>query len=875
MRFNCKCGRPECDDGAKTTLRFKIFNEGRSTQRQPIDRKKIKKSSGSMTDIAKKLGIHIEEDLLTEDQIITESKADQQKFIDKFGKEFFDTFWNNKQRLKNKDINVDILWHVKHTSLSDMRKILDSISDEQRAQEVDIEGTKMPEPTGNYDVVFESEDYIVYHPHDYISSIYCAKGGRWCTAGGYNIPEGQVKVSQAKTYFNQYTGKGIELYYFIKSDGDRYALAVYPNGTSHEVYNKRDNNIGGVENIPGIENIEIDGLDLENMRGRGGASICDNCGESMSDEDIYAGPNGETYCESCFYDLTAFCSRCANIFDLDEVTEAPNGQWYCSSCLDELFVECGFCHEYVSRDEVYTADAWDVICQNCMDSGDYTRCAECDEVVSYENATTMDGEHYYCDSCFDALFQPCDGCGVVTPWDDLTRDTSGRKLCANCSAEVFGESLSTPTIRFRLVEDIAAVRKNYPKISDEDFNRIIRLDPTFIEGRDSVGQYGKWLLNLFNKGKLDNEGHARDALSRFEQEKKNVKNKDIGQFKSLDDIDAYLNDDDNYKNKSHRQEVRDRQKARKNADLSSDAEKVYEDFEWSVWIPKTYEASCKLGQGSSWCTATTENDHYYKHYSSQGPLYIILNRHRDDVKYQFHFESSQFMDIDDRYIDLMDFLSDNEGLYDYFIPIIYSYIGLSEDDIENGLITIEVYDEDDYDDIFGDQADFIYSAIGAEGDPFDLIYRFDFEFRDVDDIPSFSEFPNTLQIELIEAGYEDFEEDLYSDDDLHDAVSAAYSLAAEEGTMTEIREDIEKQLEYVDAEVHQGTVRITITVDELLDMLDEYFSEYNHYTDMVKAIFRYKFDLEEPYYGWYGFDNAVFYEELSNQLGLLVGGRGE
>ena len=426
-----------------------------------------------------------------------------------------------------------------------------------------------------------------------------------------------------------------------------------------------------------------------------------------------------------------------------------------------------------------------------------------------------------------------------------------------------------------LTEDIAAVRKNYPKISDEDFNRIIRLDPTFIEGRDSVGQYGKWLLNLFNKGKLDNEGHARDALSRFEQEKKNVKNKDIGQFKSLDDIDAYLNDDDNYMNKSHRQEVRDRQKARKNADLSSDAEKVYEDFEWSVWIPKTYEASCKLGQGSSWCTATTENDHYYKYYSSQGPLYIILNRHRDDVKYQFHFESSQFMDIDDRSIDLMDFLSDNEGLYDYFIPIIYSYIGLSEDDIENGLITVEVYDKDDYEDIFGDQADFIYSSIGAEGDPFDLIYRFDFQFRDISDIPSFSEFPNTLQIELLEAGYEDFEEDLYSDEDLHDAVSAAYVLAAEDGTMTEIYDDIVKQLAYVDAEVHQGTVRITITVDELLEMLDEYFNEYNHYIDMVKAIFRYKFDLEEPYYGWYGFNNDVFYEELSNQLDLLVGRRGD
>ena len=51
-----------------------------------------------------------------------------------------------------------------------------------------------------------------------------------------------------------------------------------------------------------------------------------------------------------------------------------------------------------------------------------------------------------------------------------------------------------------LMEDIDAVKRQYPKIEDEDFDRLIRLDPTFKEGKDSVGTYGKWILNLFNKG---------------------------------------------------------------------------------------------------------------------------------------------------------------------------------------------------------------------------------------------------------------------------------------------------------------------------------------------------------------------------------------
>lgn len=42
-----------------------------------------------------------------------------------------------------------------------------------------------------------------------------------------------------------------------------------------------------------------------------------------------------------------------------------------------------------------------------------------------------------------------------------------------------------------LMEDIAAVRKQYSHIPEQDFDRIIRLDPTFDENRDSVGKYGK------------------------------------------------------------------------------------------------------------------------------------------------------------------------------------------------------------------------------------------------------------------------------------------------------------------------------------------------------------------------------------------------
>ena len=38
-----------------------------------------------------------------------------------------------------------------------------------------------------------------------------------------------------------------------------------------------------------------------------------------------------------------------------------------------------------------------------------------------------------------------------------------------------------------LLETIADVKRLYPQIEDQDFNRLIRLDPTFNPTRDSVG----------------------------------------------------------------------------------------------------------------------------------------------------------------------------------------------------------------------------------------------------------------------------------------------------------------------------------------------------------------------------------------------------
>ena len=92
-----------------------------------------------------------------------------------------------------------------------------------------------------------------------------------------------------------------------------------------------------------------------------------------------------------------------------------------------------------------------------------------------------------------------------------------------------------------LNEDIAAVRKMYPKLTDGEFEYIVkRFDPTYKAGSDSVGKYGKWLLNLANKGDFEVTGDEEQVaefvslLVDFEKKKNSLENKDIGQFKSID-----------------------------------------------------------------------------------------------------------------------------------------------------------------------------------------------------------------------------------------------------------------------------------------------------------------------------------------------------
>lgn len=84
-----------------------------------------------------------------------------------------------------------------------------------------------------------------------------------------------------------------------------------------------------------------------------------------------------------------------------------------------------------------------------------------------------------------------------------------------------------------------------------------------------------------------------------------------------------------------------------------------------------------------WCTSAPGYNYYFT-YLKQGPYYVLIDKTDKEKgqvsglpkhRYQFHFESNQFMDGDDRQIDFVKFFNDNPDLKEGFKEIIMSHFG--------------------------------------------------------------------------------------------------------------------------------------------------------------------------------------------------------
>jgi hypothetical protein len=90
-------------------------------------------------------------------------------------------------------------------------------------------------------------------------------------------------------------------------------------------------------------------------------------------------------------------------------------------------------------------------------------------------------------------------------------------------------------------------------------------------------------------------------------------------------------------------------------ELAKQVQKDYEDEEWLIVRPFTYESSVRYGYGSKWCTSMEKSAEHFFRYSNNGTLIYCLNKKTGDKVAAFSEvgEGLSFWNAEDFRIDSM------------------------------------------------------------------------------------------------------------------------------------------------------------------------------------------------------------------------------
>jgi len=187
------------------------------------------------------------------------------------------------------------------------------------------------------------------------------------------------------------------------------------------------------------------------------------------------------------------------------------------------------------------------------------------------------------------------------------------------------------------------------------FNKILSADPT------QNKEYAQWIFKQFlsENVTLEDLYKVHDDLVVFHQYKHLIRQKDINKYESPVEVWSVIKPIVDQTLKSKKQV-----KKTEIEEIRKDIDVLYNGPEGKIYIPKTEEASCLLGRGTRWCTAATKSRNAFRSYFDQGPLYIIFLN--DGQKFQFHFQTNQFMDEEDNPIDLAKFNVRYKWVFDVF-----------------------------------------------------------------------------------------------------------------------------------------------------------------------------------------------------------------
>ena len=199
------------------------------------------------------------------DALIVESKEDIRKFTDwiikrlvqvenlstenasEVARNLTDRFLSMKSRLKSP--YNDLYYWIKLDDVEELENYLNNLDAHIKSKE----DTKQKAKDGAR-LVYSDDTWKVYEITTYEASVKYGKNTKWCITGSKRWADN----GDGRDFWDNYYSKdGVKFYFFIKSNDEKYALAVYPGDRYCEIYNNEDVSIPFIPDAPIIDEIKV------------------------------------------------------------------------------------------------------------------------------------------------------------------------------------------------------------------------------------------------------------------------------------------------------------------------------------------------------------------------------------------------------------------------------------------------------------------------------------------------------------------------------------------------------------------------------------------------------------------------------------------
>ena len=241
-------------------------------------------------------------------------------------------------------------------------------------------------------------------------------------------------------------------------------------------------------------------------------------------------------------------------------------------------------------------------------------------------------------------------------------------------------------------------QKYYSKIPYETFINIVISDPrSNVDGVGNLlnlGKYSKLLLSLYQKGTLQIEDlvKAKEYLGYVYLHNIPL---EVGKIRQLGDlyniVKQYIIED-----------TLDFKLILDSLVLGTDYKLLHTGEDWTFYQPLTEKGSSYLGVNTEWCTTWgqyclnkkhRDRGNYFQSHNIKGPLFIMINKTNPLDKYQFHFETNQYMDKNDKRINTTEFWFGKDEIKHYFFPSLVRET--SEQEVKSEIARISILPDED------------------------------------------------------------------------------------------------------------------------------------------------------------------------------------